>query len=143
MLDVGRPHHGSRDHPFAKTGREAFDLLLDPRQHVEGRTVRNVTVRPDDVLALRRARSIEQCRLREEHERRCAELTAQLGRDVEQAFELGEGGIVPVARSHAELMAGGLAVLLESGIGPHAVIQSTLAPSSFAGICLSLVPWLL
>jgi hypothetical protein len=58
-------------------------------------------------------------------------------------FELGEGGIVPVARSHAELMAGGLAVLLESGIGPHAVIQSTLAPSSFAGICLSLVPWLL
>ena len=58
-------------------------------------------------------------------------------------FELGEGGIVPVARSHAELLAGGLAVLLESGIDQHAVIQSTLAPSSFAGMCLALVPWLL
>jgi acyl-CoA synthetase (AMP-forming)/AMP-acid ligase II len=58
-------------------------------------------------------------------------------------FELGEGGVVPVARSHAELLAGGLAVLLESSIGQHAVIQSTLAPSSFAGLCLALVPWLL
>jgi AMP-binding enzyme len=58
-------------------------------------------------------------------------------------FEFGEGGVVPVARSHAELLAGGLAVLLESGIAQHAVIQSTLAPSSFAGLCLALVPWLL
>ncbi len=58
-------------------------------------------------------------------------------------FEFGEGGIVPVARSHAELLAGGLAVLLESGIAQNAVIQSTLAPSSFAGLCLALVPWLL
>jgi AMP-binding enzyme len=58
-------------------------------------------------------------------------------------FEYGRGGIVPVARSHAELLAGGLAVLLESGIAQHAVIQSTLAPGSFAGLCLALVPWLL
>jgi len=50
---------------------------------------------------------------------------------------------VPVARSHAELLAGGLAVLLEGGIAQDAVIQSTLAPSSFAGLCLPLVPWLL
>jgi AMP-binding enzyme len=58
-------------------------------------------------------------------------------------FDVGEGGSVPVARSHAELLAGGLAVLLESGIAQDAVIQSTLAPSSFAGMCLALVPWLL
>jgi non-ribosomal peptide synthetase component E (peptide arylation enzyme) len=58
-------------------------------------------------------------------------------------FDGGEGGVVPVARSHAELLAGGLAVLLESAIAQDAVIQSTLNPSSFAGICLTLVPWLL
>jgi non-ribosomal peptide synthetase component F len=58
-------------------------------------------------------------------------------------FDAGKGGIVPVARSHAELLAGGLAVLLEGGIAQDAVIQSTLAPSSFAGLCLALVPWLL
>jgi hypothetical protein len=58
-------------------------------------------------------------------------------------FDVGEGGVVPVARSHAELLAGGLAVLLESAIAQDAVIQSTLGPSSFAGICLTLVPWLL
>jgi hypothetical protein len=58
-------------------------------------------------------------------------------------FDVGQGGVVPVARSHAELLAGGLAVLLEGGIAQDAVIQSTLAPSSFAGLCLALVPWLL
>jgi hypothetical protein len=59
------------------------------------------------------------------------------------SFDVGHGGIVPVARSHAELLAGGLAVLLEGGVSQDAVIQSTLAPSSFAGLCLALVPWLL
>jgi hypothetical protein len=58
-------------------------------------------------------------------------------------FDTSEGGIVPVARSHAELLAAGLAVLLEGGIAQDAVIQSTLTPSSFAGMCLALVPWLL
>jgi len=58
-------------------------------------------------------------------------------------LDVAEGGIVPVARSHAELLAGGLAVLLESGIAQDQIIQSALAASSFAGICLTLVPWLL
>jgi non-ribosomal peptide synthetase component E (peptide arylation enzyme) len=58
-------------------------------------------------------------------------------------FDIGEGGIVPVARTHAELLAGGLAVLLEGGIAQDAITQSTLAPSSFVGMCLALVPWLL
>jgi hypothetical protein len=52
-------------------------------------------------------------------------------------------GPVPVARSHAQLIAGGLAVLLESGIPQEATILSPLAPWSFAGIALTLVPWLM
>ncbi len=58
-------------------------------------------------------------------------------------FDVGEGGLVPVARHHAELLAGGLAVLVESRLGQDSNILSTIAPSSFAGICLTLLPWLL
>jgi len=58
-------------------------------------------------------------------------------------FDVGEGGIVPVARNHLELLAGGLGVLLESRLAQDAVILSTLAPASFAGLCLTLLPWLL
>jgi hypothetical protein len=58
-------------------------------------------------------------------------------------FEIGEDGPRPVARRHLELLAGGLGVLLESGLEPNASVLSTLAPASFAGLCLTLVPWLL
>ena len=58
-------------------------------------------------------------------------------------FDIAEGGLVPVARNHAELYAGGLAVLLESRVAQDATILSTIVPSSFAGICLTLLPWLL
>ena len=58
-------------------------------------------------------------------------------------FDVGEGGVVPVARSHLQLLAGGLGVLLESRLVQDATMLSTLAPSSFAGICLTLLPWLL
>jgi acyl-CoA synthetase (AMP-forming)/AMP-acid ligase II len=58
-------------------------------------------------------------------------------------FDVGEGGIVPVARSHAELLAGGLAVLLERSLAQDANILSAIVPSSFAGICLTLLPWAL
>jgi len=58
-------------------------------------------------------------------------------------FDVAEAGIVPVARSHAELLAGGLSILLESGLAADAALVSTLAPASFAGICLTLLPWLL
>jgi len=52
-------------------------------------------------------------------------------------------GLVPVARSHAELVAGGLAVLLEGSIGQQATILSTVAMASFGGLAVSVVPWLL
>ena len=58
-------------------------------------------------------------------------------------FDVGEGGIVPVARNHPELLAAGLAVVLESRLPHGASIVSALPPSSFAGISLTLLPWLL
>lgn len=58
-------------------------------------------------------------------------------------FDVGDGGIVPVAHSHAELLAGGLAALLEGGLAQDATVVSTIVPSSFAGICLTLLPWAL
>jgi hypothetical protein len=58
-------------------------------------------------------------------------------------FDVAEGGPIAVARSHAELMAGGIAVLLESRLAQDSHILSTIVPSSFAGLCLTLLPWLL
>ena len=58
-------------------------------------------------------------------------------------FEVGEDGPVPVARRHLELLAGGLCALFESRIEQDAGVLSAIAPASFAGICLTLVPWLL
>jgi hypothetical protein len=58
-------------------------------------------------------------------------------------WDVTAGGLVPVARSHAQLIAGGLAVLLESEIPQEATILSPFAPSSFGGIALTLVPWLM
>ncbi len=51
-------------------------------------------------------------------------------------------GPVPVARSGAQLIAGGLAVLLESRLPHDPVILSTIAPGSFGGIAMTLLPWL-
>jgi hypothetical protein len=59
------------------------------------------------------------------------------------SFEIGEDGPVPVARRHLELLAGGMCVLSEARFAQHASVLSTIAPASFAGISLTLVPWLL
>jgi hypothetical protein len=58
-------------------------------------------------------------------------------------FDLTAAGIVPVARSHGELIAGGLAVLLEGGIVEDATILSTISLASFAGLAATLMPWLI
>jgi len=58
-------------------------------------------------------------------------------------WDVSPDGPVPVARSHAELVAGGLAVLLEGHIARDAVILSTLTMASFAGLASALVPWLM
>jgi len=58
-------------------------------------------------------------------------------------FDVTADGLVPVARSHAALVAGGLAIMLEGRLAQDAVILSTLTTSSFVGLVASIVPWLL
>lgn len=58
-------------------------------------------------------------------------------------FDATTNGIVAVARNHTELIAGGLAVLLESRLAPETRILSALPLSSFAGFSIALLPWLL
>ncbi len=58
-------------------------------------------------------------------------------------FDITLDGIVPVTRSHSELIADGISIFREAGIAPDETILSTIPPSSFAGIALTLVPWLL
>jgi hypothetical protein len=57
-------------------------------------------------------------------------------------WDVGAEGPIPVARSHAELIAGGLAVALESAMVQDPVLLSTLAMSSFASLAVAVVPWL-
>ena len=58
-------------------------------------------------------------------------------------FETTPQGLVPVARSHAELIAGGLAVALAARMGHETAILGALATSSFAGLSTTILPWLL
>ena len=58
-------------------------------------------------------------------------------------FDVTGDGLVPVTRSQSELIAGGLAVFHEAGIAENATILSTIPAASFAGIALTLMPWLL
>lgn len=57
-------------------------------------------------------------------------------------FDTTTNGIVPVARNHLEMLTGGLAVALETKLAQGAHILSAIAPASFAGISLTLLPWL-
>jgi len=58
-------------------------------------------------------------------------------------FAVEARGIVPMARNHVELVSGGLAIMLEGGIAPDARLLSTIPVGSFAGLALTLMPWLL
>lgn len=51
-------------------------------------------------------------------------------------------GLVPVARTHFELLSAAIAVVLESRIEPDAKILSSLAMGSFAGLTATVLPWL-
>jgi AMP-binding enzyme len=57
-------------------------------------------------------------------------------------WDVSADGLVPVARNHFEMLAAGLAVILEGRIGQDAAILSAVTTSSFAGIAMSIVPWL-
>jgi hypothetical protein len=58
-------------------------------------------------------------------------------------WDVSPDGLLPVARSHAELIAGGLTVVLESRLPQDAVVLSPLTMSAFAGLAIAVVPWLL
>ncbi len=58
-------------------------------------------------------------------------------------FEVTTRGLVPVARSHAELMASGAMVVSEVGTGACGAIVGTLAASSIAGLAALVMPWLI
>lgn len=58
-------------------------------------------------------------------------------------FDVTPGGIVAVARNHMELIAGGLATLLEGKMRLDAAILGCCAVSSFGGLALTVLPWLL
>jgi hypothetical protein len=57
-------------------------------------------------------------------------------------FDVTPAGLVPVARSHMQLLAGGAASFLEAGALQNARTLSTIPPASFAGIAVTLLPWL-
>lgn len=58
-------------------------------------------------------------------------------------FDLDGHGPAAIARSHIELIAGGLEPFLEVGAPADAALLSTIAVGSFSGIALTIVPWLL
>jgi hypothetical protein len=58
-------------------------------------------------------------------------------------FDVMADGLVPVARNHDELIAGGIAVALEGRIARDAAILGALTTSSFAGFAATVVPWLM
>ena len=59
------------------------------------------------------------------------------------SFDVTADGFRAVPRTHLHLIAGGLAIFLESGVPQGATILSAFAPSSFASMASSLVMWLL
>jgi hypothetical protein len=58
-------------------------------------------------------------------------------------FDVTAGGIVPLARNHRQLMAGGLSAYAAAGLEQDATTLSALPLSSFAGLALTLLPWLM
>src|SRR6478609_2061728 len=59
------------------------------------------------------------------------------------SFDLTSDGFRPVPRAHFSLIAGGLAISLESDVQQGATMLSAFSPMSFAGLAASLVVWLL
>ena len=59
------------------------------------------------------------------------------------SFDVTADGFRAVPRTHLNLIAGGLAVFLESRVPQGARLMSAFAPSSFAGLTSSLLVWLL
>ncbi len=59
------------------------------------------------------------------------------------SFDVTASGLLAVPRTHLNLISGGLAIFLESGMGHGGTLLATQSMGSFAGIASSLVCWLL
>jgi hypothetical protein len=59
------------------------------------------------------------------------------------SFDVTAEGFRPIPRTHLHLIAGGLALSLESDLPQGTMVMSAFAPSSFAGLASSLAVWLL
>jgi acyl-CoA synthetase (AMP-forming)/AMP-acid ligase II len=59
------------------------------------------------------------------------------------SFDVTAEGFKAVPRTHLNLIAGGLALFLESDVPQGAIMMSAFAPSSFAGLTSSMLVWLL
>ncbi len=59
------------------------------------------------------------------------------------SFEPTPRGIVCVPRAHGQILAGGLSVALAAKLKPEASLLSATPVSSWAGLCATLMPWLL
>jgi hypothetical protein len=59
------------------------------------------------------------------------------------SFDVTADGFRAVPRTHLNLIAGGLALFLESDVPQGAIMMSAFAPSSFAGLTSSMLVWLL
>jgi len=73
-------------------------------------------------------------------------VSPRIGRDTSVAaitFNLDAAGFVPISRSHLELVAGGLEIVWATGATADAPVLSTIPITSFAGIALTMMPWLL
>lgn len=58
-------------------------------------------------------------------------------------FDLTTQGLRAVPRTQMQVIAGGLAIFLETAVSPGIRMLSAVMPSSFAGLCASTVTWLL
>ncbi len=58
-------------------------------------------------------------------------------------FDVTAQGIVPLAHTHAELVAAGNAIVTEAALTPGSAILGALATSSFAGLGSLVMPWLI
>ena len=59
------------------------------------------------------------------------------------SFDVTAEGFRPVPRTHLHLIAGGLALSMESDLAQGSTVISAFAPTSFAGLSSSLMVWLL
>lgn len=58
-------------------------------------------------------------------------------------FDVAPDGFRAIPRNHLQLISGGLAIFLESGLSQGAKLLSTMLPASFAGFAANVMTWLL